>query len=77
MRQHSYLELRRLFLLLLLGEVLNQIVHDFLPLELDFPPTESSRERRALVLDRLDAQRVLVDVGDLKLADGLDCGDEN
>lgn len=67
---------QRLLFLLLLGEVLYEIVHDFLPLVLDFLPTKSARERGTLVLHCLGAQRILVDVGDLELTDGLHCGDE-
>lgn len=56
----------------MLREVISEIVHDFLPLIFDFLPTEAPHERGTLVLDRFNAESVVaVDVGDLKLSNGL------
>jgi hypothetical protein len=54
--------------------VISEVVHDFLALIFDFLSTESADKGRTLVLDCLRHQSVIVEVGDLKLPDRLDCG---
>lgn len=56
----------------MLREVIREIVHNFFPLVFDFLPTERAQERRALVLDRVGAEGVLIiEIGYLKLSIGF------
>lgn len=56
----------------MLREVISEIVHDFLPLILNFLPTECTQKGWTLVFNRLGYERILViEISDLNFPVGF------